>query len=129
MRSSSLGMDGDLVCLRSADRAGRRWCCDSVCILALHLHSSRLGGGVSKKSQAVKVWRKRHPLKRNEWRKRNYDKGAGNCRNRGARWSKAEDLRITAEDRPVDRVLALELGRSVIAIQVRRVAIRSFLKP
>lgn len=75
--------------------------------------------------QYSKAWRKLHPEKWRRLRKENYARGRINCYRRRAPWSNEEDLRITAPDRPSDRELALELGRSVQAIQVRRVLVRS----
>lgn len=72
-----------------------------------------------------KKWRKLHPDEWRKYRKENYARGRINCHRRRAPWTNEEDNRITAPDRPKDRTLALELGRSVQAIQIRRNLIRS----
>lgn len=48
-----------------------------------------------------------------------------NDRRKKRRWTKAEDTRITAKNRPTDRNLSRSLGRSVQAIQQRRVRLVS----
>lgn len=69
-------------------------------------------------------WREEH---RKEWRqlragqkRRYYEKSKKNNRNKGKRWTRIEDTRITAKDRPPDRKLSKAMGRSMQAIQQRR---------
>lgn len=69
-------------------------------------------------------WRKRHPDRWRELRKKNYARGRVGCYRHKARWSMKEDSQILAKGRPPDRVLAQLLGRSVQAIQGRRVVLR-----
>jgi hypothetical protein len=72
-------------------------------------------------------WRKEH---RKAWRqmraaqkRRYYEQSQSNDRRKGIRWTPAEDARITAEDRPTDRKLSKALGRSMQAIQQRRLSL------
>lgn len=74
-------------------------------------------------SEAVKKWRKAHPEKRTEQRRRYYDNtpNAGNSSKEP--WTREQDRAITEPNKPTDRELAVRLGRSVRAIQVRRTRI------
>lgn len=67
-----------------------------------------------------KNWRKKNPDKWNACKKRNYKKGSKNKQHHREEWTMREDARITDPNRPKDRVLAEELGRTVLAIQLRR---------
>lgn len=70
--------------------------------------------------KAHKKWRKTHPKTRNEGKKRHYAKSRVGARNKNARWNLQDETLILAEDRPIDAKLAVTLGRSVQAIQVKR---------
>lgn len=67
-----------------------------------------------------KRWRRRNPGAWNDSKKRNYERGAVNTENEKRRYAPEELERIIASDRPCDRQLAIELGRSVQALQVKR---------
>jgi hypothetical protein len=67
-----------------------------------------------------KKWRLRNPDKRNKGKKINYSKTRKNAKNTGRPWGDHEVRRIFSTDRPSDRELSVELGRSVQAIQVKR---------
>ena len=74
-------------------------------------------------------WRKEH---RKAWRqmraaqkRRYYEQSQRNDRRKGARWTEAEDAKITAKDRPTDRKLSKALGHSMHSIQQRRSILRS----
>jgi hypothetical protein len=54
-------------------------------------------------------------------KRRYYRQSQNNDRRKGRRWTPTEDARITAESRPSDRRLSKSLGRSMQAIQQRRV--------
>lgn len=64
--------------------------------------------------------RKRNPEKRKAERAKNYLKGRQHDFRSGLPWSQAHSARIIAPDRPTDRELASEIGRSVEAIQAQR---------
>lgn len=72
-----------------------------------------------------KRWRKQNReasrLMRAKQKLRYYRQFQSNDRRKKRRWTKAEDTRITAKHRPTDRALSKSLGRSVQAIQQRRV--------
>lgn len=53
-------------------------------------------------------------------KRRYYQQFAKNNRRKFKRWTQAEIERITAKDRPTDRVLSKALGRTVQAIQSQR---------
>jgi hypothetical protein len=53
-------------------------------------------------------------------RESDYRQFQTNHRHQGRRWTAAEDARITADARPLDRKLSETLGRSVQAIQRQR---------
>jgi hypothetical protein len=57
---------------------------------------------------------------RRKIRAKNYARGAVHDRRSRRRWTTDEERQITAPDRPSDRELAKQLGRSVQAIQVKR---------
>jgi len=69
-------------------------------------------------------WRQENPkayrLMRARQKRRYYLQFAKNNRRRFKRWTAAEIERITAKDRPTDRVLSKALGRTVQAIQSQR---------
>ena len=67
-----------------------------------------------------KRWRTNNPLKRNEMRKKNYAATRKGAVNSKRLWSGEEIIKIFSPDRPCDRVLANQLGRSVQAIQIKR---------
>lgn len=73
----------------------------------------------TKQREHTRAYYARHPEARNRARRNNYaqTQGAENARKL---WTMAEDERVLARDKS-DRELAAELGRSVQAIQVRRV--------
>lgn len=66
-----------------------------------------------------RTWRHRHPGTRLAGKKRNYALTQGAPKTRQP-WTSADLDRVTADDRPIDRVLSTELGRSVQAIQQAR---------
>ena len=72
-----------------------------------------------------KRWRKQNPEASRRIRAkqnlRYYRRFQKNDRRKKRRWTPAEDARVAAKDRPIDRKLSRELGRSVQAIQQRRV--------
>lgn len=70
-----------------------------------------------------KAWRLANPKTRNRQRKTHYAK-TRDAANRGQEWTNAEMEAITADDRPADKILSGNLGRSVQAIQVKRAKIR-----
>lgn len=67
-----------------------------------------------------KSWLLSNKAKRNRYRKGNYEQTRRGALNKYRRWLPEELNKITAADRPTDRVLAHELGRSVLAIQIQR---------
>lgn len=74
-----------------------------------------------------KVWRQRHPKKRQADKMRYYRKHRYYPQRREQRkvwWSPSEIELITAPNRPPDRILAKQLSRSVQAIQVKRSKLR-----
>ncbi len=75
--------------------------------------------------QVNKRWRKNHPDRRRRDKNRHYDTGEGPKHNEYQSWGQAEDRAITASNRPTDRVLAVQLGRTVRAIQNRRNVVKS----
>lgn len=68
----------------------------------------------------LKAWRQENKEKRNGYRKGNYAQTRPNARYAKKFWSDADVKKIFDPNRPPDRVLSLELGRSVEAIQVKR---------
>jgi hypothetical protein len=73
----------------------------------------------SRQREYNKRYFERHPDARNRQRARNYATTQG-AANTGKLWTSAADERVLAQD-VTDRELSAELGRSVQAIQVRRV--------
>jgi hypothetical protein len=67
--------------------------------------------------------RKRDPSKRNSYRAKNYAPSRRKAHCSGQPYSQEEDLLILGGFEGTDRELALKLGRSVQAIQVRRVSL------
>ena len=67
-----------------------------------------------------KPYRKRNIELRNRYRRVNYEKGRVDTAMEYQRWKQSEIDLILAKDRPTDLELALILGRSVQAIQVKR---------
>jgi hypothetical protein len=67
-----------------------------------------------------KKWRDRNRPAYEAGKKRYYAQFRDGATNSGKEWTTAELEAITAPDRPSDRELAKELGRSVQAIQVAR---------
>jgi hypothetical protein len=72
-------------------------------------------------SAAQKLWRKNHPEVKRAERLRYYRQFQANNRNKGKRWRKEEDQKITAASRPSDSWMSQQLGRSVQAIQQKTV--------
>lgn len=75
-----------------------------------------------------KASRKRHPQTRNRQRQRYYDVNRAdprNTRNSRDEWTLVDMNAITAPDKPSDRELSAKLGRSMKAIQVKRVKIKA----
>ena len=75
---------------------------------------------MTKGYQYNKKWRNQNRTVFNKGKNRNYQKGAANQENSRTDWTTAENDRITDPNRPQDRVLAHELGRTVRAIQIQR---------
>jgi hypothetical protein len=73
-----------------------------------------------------KKWRLKNPKKRNKERKRYYRK-TQNSLNSGKRWTD-EDVDQIIMPKKLDTKLAVELGRSVEAIQVRRCKFWGWIK-
>lgn len=74
-----------------------------------------------------KTWRLHNPQKRNAGKKEYYKKhreARENLMNSRQRWTLFDIERITAPVCPSDSVLAKEIGRSVQAIQAKRVTTR-----
>jgi len=65
-------------------------------------------------------WRRANRDRFDRSKKRNYARGKKNPFNEKQEWTIEDSMRIVAPDRPNDRKLAEELGRSVQAIQVWR---------
>lgn len=70
--------------------------------------------------ERTKSWRKRNPKMRAVGKKRHYQQ-TQNAKNGYARWTDEHTSMITADDRPSDRELSKILGRSMQAIQSKRV--------
>ena len=87
-----------------------------------------MGGGDKPETRRKRQlrWRQENPkayrLMRARQKRRYYDQFRNNSRRRFKRWTQAEIERITAKDRPTDRVLSKDLGRTVQAIQSQRYA-------
>lgn len=77
----------------------------------------------SRQREYNKTYYARHPEMRSKARRANYATTQG-APNTGKHWTSAEDERVLAHD-ITDRELSAELGRSVQAIQVRRVRLTS----
>jgi hypothetical protein len=65
-------------------------------------------------------WRRKHRENWNEIKRRNYQKGALWQQNAGQIWTAEEDAMILDPNRPFDRELAKQLGRTILAIQAER---------
>lgn len=78
---------------------------------------------------AIKEWRRKNRHKWNQAKARNYAKGALHQQNTQTEWTVSECEKITAPNRPFDRVLAIELGRTVRAIQVQRSKLNQAKQP
>ena len=85
-----------------------------------------MGGGDKPETRRKRQlrWRQENPKAyrrmRARQKRRYYDQFQKNNRRRFKRWTPAEIERITAKDRPTDRVLSKALGRTVRAIQSQR---------
>ena len=80
---------------------------------------------------ANKLWRIRHPQARNKGKRRYYAKHREdplNKKNAGQEWTIKEMDLITDANKPVDRVLAHVIGRSVQAIQVMRARLKKTIE-
>lgn len=71
-----------------------------------------------------KRWRKKHPDKRNKEKNKYYRQFEKNARNGNQDWPVGHMDAILAPDRPRDRVLSGQLGRTVLAIQIMRSKIK-----
>jgi glucose-6-phosphate-specific signal transduction histidine kinase len=71
------------------------------------------------------VHRKNHPEVRRKERAAYYRPTKEMTKNRHSPWTREEEKLITAEDRPIDRVLAKQIGRTIAAIQTRRTLIKN----
>ena len=71
------------------------------------------GRQVRWRDQNRKAWRQM----RAGQKRRYYRRSRKNNRRKGKRWTPVEDAKITAADRPTDRKLSIQMGRSVQAIQ------------
>lgn len=69
------------------------------------------------------------PGLRTKYRRENYAQTIKNATKAYQPWDGESDKAIMAEDRPQDRVLSEKLGRSVKAIQLRRVRLVKLQKP
>ena len=108
---------------KSASKDGHRGVCNSCYSEQRKSHVSRLHGY----ERYGYWWKQFNPKKRAIWKKRNYSqtrKGAVNARDG---WTLEQLRQITAEDRPIDRELAMKLGRSVQAIQIARSRAKTIL--
>jgi hypothetical protein len=74
-------------------------------------------GQLRRRNENPEAWRRM----RSGQKRRYYRQSQNNDRRKGRRWTPTEDARITAESRPSDRRLSKSLGRSMQAIQQRRV--------
>jgi hypothetical protein len=72
-----------------------------------------------------KAWRQRNPKARYAQKARYYAKHSVGSLNSGLDWTKAEKAMIVATDRPRDIILAFQLNRSVKAVQIMRVKLRT----
>ena len=80
---------------------------------------------------ANKLWRIRHRQAHNKAKRRYYAKHREdplNKKNAGQEWTIKEIDLITEASRPVDRVLARVIGRSVQAIQVMRARLKKTIE-
>lgn len=75
-----------------------------------------------------KEWRKRNPKKRNEERRRYYERGAKFGRSSPERFTEEEDFQILNPNRPTDTVLAERIKRSTRSIQLRRMRLKHWEK-
>jgi len=67
-----------------------------------------------------KNWRNKNRKLFNAGKRRNYRRGETNRQNSGEPWTINECNLLTDLNRPSDRALAQELGRTVRAIQIQR---------
>lgn len=75
---------------------------------------------MGKQREYDKRWRKKH---RKAWaasKKRSHNKGPVNRTKHRKSWDKNDELRIMDPNRPTDRALGLELGRTLVAIRSHR---------
>lgn len=77
-------------------------------------------------SKQSNTWRLQHKDKRNEWRKRNYNKTT-NAINSNKHWSQKEEKLVLMSEL-TDFELAQIIGRSVQAIQLRRHKLTKIIK-
>ena len=78
---------------------------------------------------ANKKWRNKNRKVWNKGKALNYLKGAAHQQNARTDWTIVQCDRITDPNRPCDRVLAQELGRTVRAIQIQRSRLRKLVEP
>lgn len=74
-------------------------------------------------SEARRRWRLRHPEARKEERKKYYGRSRRNKWNNHQLWNKAADKKVLAQT-VSDFELSQELGRTLAAIQTRRVLLK-----
>ncbi len=75
---------------------------------------------MTKRYEANRRWRLAHPERRNKQRRTYYAQFTDLAVRGRYPWTSAEIERIIAPDRPPDRELAAELGRTVRAVQSAR---------
>ena len=86
---------------------------------------------MTKRYKWNKAWRYKYPAKRHQSSRRYYRKhreNPANRRNSRAAWKPKEIALIIAPKHPPDPVLAKKLGRSVQAIQLKRMRVRAATK-
>ena len=81
-----------------------------------------------KVSRYLKAWRQKFPEKRNEERRRNYEKGSKFDYRRFCRYTKEENEMILGGFKGTDRELAVKIRRSVQAIQSTRCVLKKKLQ-
>lgn len=79
--------------------------------------------GISVSGVENRRWRQANPKKWSAYQRRYYERG-NHTHNGGDSWTTHEMDRIVDPDKPSDRELSKELGRSMRAIQIMRCRIR-----
>ena len=73
--------------------------------------------------QGTKRWRKKHPLQLQAMKQRYYRQFEADAYNKMQVWTIA-DIDLITQKRTSDRHLAKQIGRSVKAIQIKRLCVR-----